>query len=466
MKHLSTKFKHSLGQAYVIPLFLSSFFFLFYSYHSLNRHFQYNSHAFDLGIYTQATFLYGQGVIYSTLKHMNLPADHFGPILALISPLYRIYPSPVTLLLIQSLFVSLSSIPIYFVSLSLLKNRFLSFIITFSYLSSVGIISAVNFDFHLATISVLPLSLVVFFWYFKRWKLYWLTLAVSLLFKEDIPIFILGLGLFQLIDKQRRLGVFTVFFSVISFVFIKLLLMPLFWKGADQAYLSTSILPLTSPLELIYLLLIRPGIFLDQIFNSRIKLETFYDLYKQFAFMPILSPLSWLAVFPYLYLRFTSSYTQIWGSNFHHNANLEPFLAYSAIFAIKQFNIPHKPVIILFLFFLFTSSLAPNSLIISTLQSKPPDLSPYNHINEALKMLPQNAAVSAQSPIVPHLANREKIYMYPEILDAEFIVLDTKLSSYPLNKSDLIMKVNELKKSTLWQIDYEDPSLIIFIRKP
>ncbi|MBI2593660.1 DUF2079 domain-containing protein [Candidatus Daviesbacteria bacterium] len=465
MKYFLYNFRNFFSKNYIVLLILNLFFFLFYTYHSLKKHLQYDSHAFDLGIYTQSTYLYGQGIFYNTLKHMNLLGDHFGPILIFFAPLYRIFPSPVTLLIIQALFVSLASIPIYLVSLNLLKNKLLSFLVSLSYLTSIGVLTAINFDFHLATISVLPLSLIVYFWHFKRWKFYWITLVFSLLFKEDIPIFIFGLGLFQLLKKQRLAGISTLIFSVISFIFIKFFLMPLIWEGADQAYISTSILPLTSPLELIYLLIIRPGIFLDQLFNSQVKLGTFFALYKGFAFMPILSPFSWLAVFPYLYLRFTSSYIQMWGTEFHHNINLEPFLAYSAIFGIKSFNIPHKPVIILLLFFLFTSGLAPNSLIISTLQSKPPDLSRFNYINNGLKIIPKNSPVSAQSPIVPHLINREKIYLYPEILDSEYIVVDTSLAYYFMGPGELQQRLADLKQDQAWQEIHQEKSLHIFKRR-
>lgn len=462
MKHFFIKIRYFLGNTYILLLILNLFFFFFYSYHSLKKHFQYDSNAFDLGIYTQSTYLYGQGLFYNTLKHMNLLGDHFGAVLILISPIYKIFPSPVSLLLIQALFVSLASIPIYLVGLSVLKNKLLTFLITLSYLTSVGVLTAVNFDFHLAAISVLPLSLMVYSWYFKKWKLYWLILILSLLFKEDIPIFIFGLGLFQLLKKQRLLGISTLIFSITSFVLIKFFLMPLFFEGANQAYISTSILPLTSPIDLIYLLIIRPGIFLDQIFNSQVKLATFFALYKDFGFMPILSPFSWLTVFPYLYLRFTSNYIQMWGTQFHHNINLEPFLAYSAIFAIKSFNIPHKAVIILLLFFLFTSGLAPNSLIVSTIQFKPPDFSRYSYITNALKKIPSGSAVSAQSPLVPHLANREKIYLYPEVSDAEYIIVDTSLAYYFMKSGELQSRLLKLKQDQFWEEIHHEKGLYIY----
>src|SRR3989344_6995323 len=138
-----------MSTKFLTPFLLFILFFLIFSANTINRHLTFNSHAFDLGIYTQAIYLYSQGQLaFSTLKDMILLADHFGPILILLSPVYKIFPNPITLLIIQSLFVSLSGIPIYLIALDRLKNSNLAFVITLSYLTSVGILNAVGFDFH------------------------------------------------------------------------------------------------------------------------------------------------------------------------------------------------------------------------------------------------------------------------------------------------------------------------------
>lgn len=150
-------------QKLILPGLLTAIFIIIFSLYSLNRHFSFNSHAFDLGIYTQAIYLYSQNLTpFSTLKHMILLADHFGLILLLLSPIYKLFPIASTLLVLQAIFVAVSSIPIYFIALDKLKNVTVSFLITLSYLTSVGILSGINFDFHLTTISVLPLSLILY----------------------------------------------------------------------------------------------------------------------------------------------------------------------------------------------------------------------------------------------------------------------------------------------------------------
>lgn len=447
---------------YFLPILISIVFTFIFSIFSLYRHLTFNSNAFDLGIYSQITYLYSQNLtFYSSLKHMILLADHFGPILIIFSPLIKFFPAPETLLIIQALFVSFSSIPLYLICLNKTKNILLSFLLIISYLTSKAIFAAINFDFHLATISVLPLSLILYFWYFKKWKSYWFVLFLSLFFKEDIPIFIAGLGFYQIFKDQKELGLKTIIFAVISFYLIKIKLMAFLWPGGGEAYLSSSILPLNDPITLLILFLTNPFIFIDQTFNAPLKLSTFIDLNLPFALLPLLSPLFWLTVFPYLFLRFSSSYDLMWTMDFHHNANLMPFLIISAVFAITHFKIPHKPLIILISVLLLFGGLNPRAIIWSVFQKDFSNIKTYTYINEALIEIPASSAVSAGSSIVPHLTNREKIYMFPEILDASYIILDPALTSYPLERADLAKKIHELENSPLWQVE-KKKTLLIF----
>lgn len=450
----------------VLPVLIATIFTSIFFYHSLYLHLTYNSHAFDLGIYTQISYLYSQNLpSYSSLKRMPLLADHFGLILLILSPIYKVFPSPITLLFIQALFAGLSSIPIYLIANDKLKKVSFSILITVAYLSSKGLLSAINFDFHLATISVLPLSLILYCWYFKKYKLYLLALFFSILFKEDIPIFILGLGIYQLFTKQRSLGIFSIIFALLSFYLIKFQIMPMIWKGGGESYIETSVLPLKQPLTLFYILLTNPGVFLDQIFNSPTKLITIHTLLSSFAFFPILSPLFWLGVFPYLFIRFTSNYIALWTNDFHHNANLMPFLAVGAIFAISKIRISQKAVIIFLLFFIFTGGLAPKDMIFTAIQRNIYDAKNYYYIENAIKNIPQNAVVAAQTSIVSHLSNRPGIYLFPEYPYADYIVLDISLGTYPMDLNELNIRIQELKTLSYYQIFKQDKTLIIFKRK-
>lgn len=449
----------------VYAVIIATVFTWIFFYHSLYNHLTFNTHAFDLGIYTQASYLYSQGLNpFSSLRQMNILADHFGPILMLLSPIYKVFPSAITLLFLQALFAGLSSIPIYLIALDKLKKISIAALISIAYLSSKGLLSAINFDFHLATISVLPLSLILYAWYFKKTKLYLFMLFFSLLFKEDIPIFILGLGLYQILIKQKAIGIYSIIFSLLSFYLIKFQIMPFLWKGVEDSYINTSILPLTHPIDLIFILITNPSIYIDQIFNSPVKLKTIYILLSSFGFLSILSPLFWLGVFPYLFIRFSSDYTQMWTNDFHHNANLMPFLAVSAILGLYKIRISTKALIFFLLFFMFTGGLAPKDMIFSTIQRNINDAKTYTYLEAEIRNIPENASIAAQTSIVPHLANRKNIYLFPEFTYADYILLDTNLGTYPMDLNELNMKIEDLKKSPLYTIYKQNQTLIIFKR--
>lgn len=119
----------------------------------------------------------------------------------------------------------------------------------------------------------------------------------------------------------------------------------------------------------------------------------------------------------------------------------------------------------LLLFFLITGGLSPNGFVWSSFSLKFEDVSRFNYLNEALAEIPKDAAVSAQTSLVPHLANRERVYLFPDVWDAKYIVLDTSLSTYPLEPDVLKKKVYELKDSPAWELVVENKTLIIFKRR-
>lgn len=94
---------------------LAAALFLAYVCWSIHRHLRLQTSGYDLGLFEQAVRGYaGLGAPVSRIKApgFNLLGDHFHPILAVIAPLYRLFPSPITLLVAQAALIAASSIPI------------------------------------------------------------------------------------------------------------------------------------------------------------------------------------------------------------------------------------------------------------------------------------------------------------------------------------------------------------------
>ncbi len=437
---------------------------LIFSAHSINRHLSFNSHALDLGIFTQATFLYSEGQIaYSTLKNTVLLTDHFDPILIIIFPLYKIFPSPILLLFLQSLFVSLTIIPLYLIVKDNVENKVISLLLIITYLTSPLLLRAVSFDFHPGTLALLPLSTLLYGWYFRKTKIYWISFFTTFLFKEEVFFYIFGLGIYQLLIRQFRLGLLTTFLSTAIFYLIKFQLMPLF--SPNPSYIQSLTLPLLDLQQLFILFKDNPSTFIYSIFNAPEKISTLDEVFRQFGYLSLLSPLALVTILPFLYLRFNSSLTYLWGSTFHNNAPFLIFLLIGTVFVIRTYRLSNKFSYLFLLIFFFYNLILSDLLFFKVLSSLKANNTSYKYISQSISSISKGSSVSAQTTIVPHLSNREKIYLFPDIKDAEFIILNTSLNTYPLSKRELIEKINLLKQSNAWILEKQNQDLYIFKRK-
>ena len=71
---------------------------------SLLQFYSFLSAGYDLSIYSNAIWHTAHGQwFFDSVKNEHLLGDHFGPILAILAPLYWIWESPIWLLIVQSI---------------------------------------------------------------------------------------------------------------------------------------------------------------------------------------------------------------------------------------------------------------------------------------------------------------------------------------------------------------------------
>src|SRR6202046_2173110 len=86
-----------------------------YSVLGVTGYFQLATHSWDLGIFTEYVkqFAHLHAPIVDVRRSgYDLLGDHFHPIVALIAPFFRVFPSPVTLLVAQALLAAVSVVPV------------------------------------------------------------------------------------------------------------------------------------------------------------------------------------------------------------------------------------------------------------------------------------------------------------------------------------------------------------------
>ncbi|MFJ4781081.1 DUF2079 domain-containing protein [Streptomyces sp. NPDC088762] len=288
--------------------------------------------SWDLGIFEQAIRAYAHlNAPVADLKGpgANILGDHFSPIIALIAPVYRIFPGPVTLLVVQAALFALAAVPVTRAAVRILGHA-RGVAVGVAYGLSWGIQRAVEFDFHEIAFAVPLIAFALEALLARRWRAALLWGLPLVLVKEDLGFTLAALAVviaWRARSADRRaawtalgVAVGAVVFAVLVFtVFI-----PAFatagygyWDKLDGS---------GSPLA-----------------GTGTKLTTLtWVLLPTSGLLALRSPLLLVAV-PTLGWRFLSGDDHYWSTDWHYSAVLMPVVALALVDAIDTARRSRRP---------------------------------------------------------------------------------------------------------------------------
>jgi uncharacterized membrane protein len=172
------------------PWVLAGVLFLAYATVSVGRYRHMASMSWDLGIFEQVVRAYAHlRAPVADLKGpgFDILGDHFSPVTVVLAPLYRLFPSPVTLLVAQAALFALSAVPVTRAAAGLLGRR-RGLALGVAYGLSWGVQRAVDFDFHEICFAVPLIAFALEAVLARRWRhaLGWALPLV--LVKEDLGL--------------------------------------------------------------------------------------------------------------------------------------------------------------------------------------------------------------------------------------------------------------------------------------
>jgi uncharacterized membrane protein len=379
--------------------------FALYTFDAVNRYLHFGNGAYDLGLFVQnirgwASFT---GPI-SEIKgpDFNLLGDHFSPILAALAPLWWIWPSPVMLLVVQSLLMALGVVPLMVWARRDL-GQVASLVIGLAYGLSFGVLNAVNFDFHEIAFAVPIISLSVMFLGFRRHRMALIVAAPLVLVKEDLGItYIAALGLVLLIRKEWLLGVTAFVGGVACSVLAITVVIPAFNPHGVYAYASQFTLD--------------PGTMFRQVaVGFGMKAFTVFAVLAISMFVAVRSPLI-ILVLVNLVPRLLSSRQNDYSPFFHYNAIAVVLVLAAMIDALVHLRgkVKHPRA---FLSVVMTGSLVVTGVLWGLLQNPTYglDLATSTQIaafRSAISQIPRGATVLATNQLVPHLAASRDVAVF------------------------------------------------------
>jgi uncharacterized membrane protein len=204
---------------------------------AINRHWQFSSFWYDFGIFDETVWQFSKFKlpVIPTKGNKVIWADHFNPSIISLVPLYWLTDQEEVIILAQIIFVGLSALFIYEIARSKIKNVYLRLSLLVSYLGYVGTQNALYTDVHNMVFAVLPLAMMFWAVYKKKWKIYWLSLIWLLGWQENAAGIGLGVGLWMILSKkQKKYGLITILLSVVWALVAVKIIMPYFQGGSYQ----------------------------------------------------------------------------------------------------------------------------------------------------------------------------------------------------------------------------------------
>ncbi len=160
----------------------------------------------------QVVWLIGEGFRPdSSLLGHNYLFDQLGLLIYPVAALTSLFPTAITLLVIQSGGLALGVVPLWRLARYVADLRIgatMAIVLAYSLYSAVHAINLAGF--HLEVIAVPALIGAVYNGLRERWVRYWPLVAVVMLARADLGIVVAGLGVLWLLEGRRRVGLATI----------------------------------------------------------------------------------------------------------------------------------------------------------------------------------------------------------------------------------------------------------------
>ncbi|MBV8085853.1 MAG: DUF2079 domain-containing protein [Chloroflexi bacterium] len=358
-----------------------------------------------------------QGIGFTTLLSF-----HFEPIFGLLAPLALVFHDSRYLAAVQAIGLGVTAVPVGWWARERLSS-------TAGWLIAPLVVLLhpvfAQDSAHLFAEIPLCVPFLAFALYFQltgRWRWFFPCLVLALAVREEVAFVAMGMGLFALlVQRERRIGLATIGLGLGWAVLALGVLIPnashghgIFWAQDSFAYLGGG-----TPASLALNALTHPLAVLQHVFQPR-DLWFVLFLVAPLGLLPVLGArVSWLALptLGYLFISDSSVYTD---PNYWYGSPTLPFLFFGAIEGVRFLGrwIPERlPA---------TYMLAASSLMFWELGAGPgtrayaawaytPD--PRNpEIWQLFQSIPASASVSATPNLLPFLAQRRQVYIFPELL--------------------------------------------------
>lgn len=395
---------------------------MYYGMWSVRKYHAYQAPAFDMAIFDQGVWLLSRfKEPFVTILGLNLFGDHVCFAMVAFVPLYWLFPGPETLLVVQAMALAMGAIPVYLLGVRVLWNRWFALIVALAYLMTpaLGWLNLENF--HPDSLEV-PLALfALYFATVGRWRWYMAMVISLMLVKEDTVLLLVPMGVYVALTYNRRIGLLTAGLAIGWFVITFFGIQPAL-SGASPGSLDAFRIPFGGFAGLLKTMILRPWEVIAYMLTAE-KIMYVFQLLTPVLFLPLLSWRVLLAL-PVLFFNLISTFWYQSNLQYHYHSMIIPVLAVAALFGLEKFRRlrTRQALTVVMLLATMVSLFLWGPAQGSRAASYYPDSRHPECIaaDEALTHIPDEAVVSAVDKFASHMANRERVYVFPNPYSASY----------------------------------------------
>lgn len=417
------------------------------------RHATYHTSLFDLGYYTQVIWNTSQGRWFDTsLKTESFLGNHFSPALAFLAPLFWIAPDARTLLVVEQLALASAVIPGYL--LLRRRNPMLAPLLVIAFILNPLLHQLASTEFQGTMLAVPALALGFYALHTHRRRWFLLAIALTLLIREDMSIFVACFGVYILVLRleSRWLGLALIAIGAAWLLVTTNIIVPALGNGSYPHSILFSDFGHSIPEVIINVA--RNPLPLIQRLTTPDRIAALIRLFAPMAFLPIVGAGEQILWLPYLVMLQMSSEPDIYRLQLWWISPLLPFFWGSIGLTLARFQTRTTTVA--------AAALVAASLVGFVLLSQFPggarfeaaryQMDAHDHIGDAIaSAIPPDASLAANNVLGVHLAARRQLYLYPWYTpphQPDLILLDMKANDpYPLSPDEVKSNVLAMQLS-------------------
>ena len=389
------------------------------------RHAEFGTIDFDLGIHDQSIWLLSHGHWFSTVRGLPVFGHHATFGYFLLVPFYWLGAGPQLINLFQVGVLALGAIPIYLLARDRLVSPWAALVPALVWLLQPSVQWFAWETFHPEVVAIVPVLCAYLAAERNKIGWYWIWLALAIVWKEDLALLFIGLGLLYLIRKRWRLGAATIAVGALWFTAFAMVMVP-HLAGGRTVYGPLYGNLGDSPSEVARTAVTDPGAVasrLEQNGSGSYAVE----LMAPMAFTPLAAPGLLLLGAPQAAVNLLSTANFTWDVRYHYAAlpvvalalgMVEGIAAIDRWFRRRRARSSARWVVLaatLAMAFFATRAWGPSPVSVRYHDgywpiAATPETPAKSH---AVAAIPTGAAVSADYNLVPHLTHRELVYTFP-----------------------------------------------------